>query len=212
MKYFLTLTAVVIVAAPAFCQRVTVHEGTNIAVTAAPDQSALIMDLQGSLWSLPFRGGAAKQITDPLLEPARPDYSPKGGLIAFEAYKGGTFHIWTMKPDGSGLHQVTDGHGDDREPRFSPDGAKIAFSSDRAYSRKDAGSLGGTQPRFPCDAGFAPSGSSADGGSLMNELICAWEPRVKPADTSSKRALRCVKLESCAQTGGHGACFGGVRP
>lgn len=131
MKRVLTLIA--LAALPAAAQTVTVKEGTNIAVTAAPDQSSLIMDLQGSLWMLPFHGGAARQITDPMLEPARPDYSPKGGLIAFEAYKGGTFHIWTIHPDGSGLKQITTGHGDDREPRVSPDGARIAFSSDRAF-------------------------------------------------------------------------------
>lgn len=131
MKRVLTLIA--LAALPAAAQTVTVKEGTNIAVTAAPDQSSLIMDLQGSLWLLPFHGGAARQITDPMLEPARPEYSPKGGLIAFEAYKGGTFHIWTIHPDGSGLKQITTGHGDDREPRVSPDGARIAFSSDRAF-------------------------------------------------------------------------------
>ena len=101
MKRVLTFFALAIVPAAALGQQVTVREGTNIAVTAAPDQSSMIMDLQGSLWMLPFHGGTAKQITDPLLEPARPDYSPKGGLIAFEAYKGGTFHIWTIHPDGS---------------------------------------------------------------------------------------------------------------
>ena len=133
MKRVLTSIVLAIAPAAALGQQVTVREGTNIAVTAAPDQSSLIMDLQGSLWMLPFRGGTAKQITDPLLEPARPDYSPKGGLIAFEAYKGGTFHIWTIHPDGSGLKQITTGHGDDREPRVSPDGTRIAFSSDRAF-------------------------------------------------------------------------------
>ncbi len=133
MKRVLTLIALAIAPAAALGQQVTVREGTNIAVTAAPDQSSLIMDLQGSLWMLPYRGGAAKQITDPLLEPARPDYSPKGGLIAFEAYKGGTFHIWTIHGDGSGLKQITTGHGDDREPRISPDGTRIAFSTDRAF-------------------------------------------------------------------------------
>src|SRR5579863_1373835 len=91
------------------------------------------MDLHGSLWTLPFHGGAARQITDPLLEQARPDYSPKGDFIAFQAYRGGTFHIWTVRSDGSGLKQITTGHGDDREPRISPDGARIAFSSDRAF-------------------------------------------------------------------------------
>ena len=112
---------------------VTVTEGTNIAATVSPDGRTIVVDLQGSLWAIPFKGGTARRLTDPLLEPARPDYSPKGDAIAFQAYRGGTFHIWTMKPDGSGLHQVTDGHGDDREPRFSPDGTKIAFASDRAF-------------------------------------------------------------------------------
>jgi Tol biopolymer transport system component len=112
---------------------VTVSEGTNIAATVSPDQSTIVADLQGVLWSIPLQGGTAKQLTDPLLEPARPDYCPRGGAIAFEAYRGGTFHIWTMKPDGSSLRQITNGHGDDREPRFSPDGTKIAFSSDRAF-------------------------------------------------------------------------------
>ena len=114
-------------------QTVTLKEGTNLAAAVSPDQKIIIMDLQGSLWSIPFAGGSAKQLTDPLLEPARPDFSPKGGLVAFQAYKGGTFHIWTMNPDGAGLRQRTDGHGDDREPRFSPDGTKIAFASDRAF-------------------------------------------------------------------------------
>jgi Tol biopolymer transport system component len=112
---------------------VSVREGTNIAATVSPGRDTIVMDLQGALWTLPVSGGVAKRLTDPTLEPARPDYSPKGGLVAFEAYKTGTFHIWTMRPDGTGLRQLTDGHGDDREPRFSPDGARIAFSSDRAF-------------------------------------------------------------------------------
>lgn len=116
-----------------FKPQITVTEGTNIAATVSPDQKTIIMDLQGSLWSIPFSGGTAKQLTDPLLEPARPDYSPRGGMVAFQAYKGGTFHIWTMNPNGSGVRQRTEGHGDDREPRFSPDGTRIAFASDRAF-------------------------------------------------------------------------------
>ena len=42
-------------------QTVTLTEGTNIAATVSPDQKTIIMDLQGSLWSIPFQGGAAKQ-------------------------------------------------------------------------------------------------------------------------------------------------------
>jgi Tol biopolymer transport system component len=112
---------------------VTVRQGTNIAAAVSPDQKTIVMDLQGTLWSIPFQGGAAKRLTDPLLEPSRPAYSPKGDLVAFQAYKGGTFHIWTMKPNGTELKRRTDGHGDDREPAISPDGMKIAFASDRAF-------------------------------------------------------------------------------
>ena len=112
---------------------IKVHEGTDFSVTVSPNHQTIIMDLQGLLWSLPIGGGKATQLTDALTEASHPSWSPKGDLVAFQSYAGGTFHIWTMKPDGSGLHQITTGHGDDREPSFSPDGTKIAFSSDRAF-------------------------------------------------------------------------------
>ncbi len=113
---------------------VVITEATNSAATISPDRRTIIMDVQGVLWSLSASGGRGTQLTDPLLEAARPDFSPRGDLVAFQSYSGGTFHVWVMRPDGSGVRQVTTGHGDDREPRFSPDGTKIAFSSDRAFN------------------------------------------------------------------------------
>ena len=116
-------------------QAIKVNRGTNIAATVSPDQSTIVFDLQGVLWSLPISGGTATPLTQPLLEPARPDYAPGGGFIAFEAYAGGTFHIWAMgmgADGGNSPRQLTSGHADDRDPRVSPDGAKIAYSSDNA--------------------------------------------------------------------------------
>jgi Tol biopolymer transport system component len=112
---------------------VTVDEGTNIAATASPDGRHLVLDVHGVLWRLPAGGGDAEPLTDGLLEAARPDYSPAGNLVAFQAFRGGTFHVWTMSPDGRNVRQRTDGHGDDRDPRVSPDGRRIAFASDRAF-------------------------------------------------------------------------------
>jgi Tol biopolymer transport system component len=115
-------------------QTITVTEATDMAATVSPDHSTIVMDVQGVLWSMPVSGGAARQLTPLLLEPARPDWSPRGDAVAFEAYAGGGFHIWVMKPDGSGARQLTFGHGDDRDPKWSPDGTRIAFSSDRAFN------------------------------------------------------------------------------
>ena len=122
-----------LLASLAAAQTVVLKEGTNNAATLSPNRTTVVMDLQGMLWALPIAGGKATRLTDPMLEPARPDYSPNGDLVAFQAYSGGTFHIWTMRPNGADPRQVTFGHGDDREPRFSPDGTKIAFASDRAF-------------------------------------------------------------------------------
>jgi Tol biopolymer transport system component len=118
---------------PSSRTKVDVTEATNAAATVSPDHHTIVMDVQGVLWSFDFRGGKGTPLTDRLLEAARPDFSPRGDLVAFQAYAGGTFHLWVMRPDGTGVRQVTTGHGDDREPRFSPDGTKLAFSSDRAF-------------------------------------------------------------------------------
>jgi Tol biopolymer transport system component len=111
----------------------TVHEGTDMALAVSPDHKTLMIDLQSMMYTLSASGGAARQITPPVLEASHPSWSPKGDLVAIQSYSGGTFHIWTMKPGGSDLKQITAGHGDDREPSFSPDGKTIAFSSDRAF-------------------------------------------------------------------------------
>ena len=81
------------------------------------------------LWAIPFSGERLSR-SDPLLEPARPDWSPKGDTATFQAYSGGTFHIWILKPDGSSvdLPLVTGMTGSrGSHPRYC-----IAFASDRA--------------------------------------------------------------------------------
>ncbi len=120
-------------AATSVKRTVVVSEGTNLSATVSRDRKTIIVDLQENLWSLPMNGGSSKRLTDPLLEPSHPDWSSKGDAVAFQSFKGGTFHIWMMKPNGSGIRQLTDGHGDDRDPRFSPDGTRVAFASDRAF-------------------------------------------------------------------------------
>ena len=111
---------------------VLVSQGTSMAVAVSPDGSRLVIDLQGSLWSLPRKGGAAGRITDSSHDARQAAWAPDGTRIAFQSYRNGGWDIWTVRPDGTGLTSVTSGPFDDREPHWSPDGSRLAFSSDRS--------------------------------------------------------------------------------
>lgn len=126
-------TAPMVTVAAGSSKTITVSEGTDMQVTVSPDHKSILADIQGLIYAVPFSGGPARQLTQPMQEASHPDWSAKGDLVALQSYAGGTFHIWTMKPDGTGMKQITNGHGDDREPRISPDGTTIAFASDRAF-------------------------------------------------------------------------------
>ena len=112
--------------------RFDVHEGTSMAVSIAPDGKTLALDLQGSLWVLPAKGGRARRISDLFSDARQPAWSPDGKRLAFFAYREGNYDLYTVAPDGSDRRHVTEGQADDREPAWSPDGRFIAFASDRA--------------------------------------------------------------------------------
>lgn len=103
-----------------------------MAAALSPDGGTLVIDAQGSLWTLPASGGAATRISDDLYDARQPSWAPDGRLIAFQSFKAGDWDIWVIAPDGSGARQLTSGPFDDREPHWAPDGRRVAFSSDRS--------------------------------------------------------------------------------
>ena len=113
---------------------VVVSEGTSMSVSIAPDGRTLAIDLQGTVWTLPSTGGAAKAVTDFYNDARHPTFSPDGKTIAFQGYRGGTYDIWAVQVDGINQRQLTRGPFDDREPAWSHDGTRVAFSSDRGES------------------------------------------------------------------------------
>ncbi|MDE1914459.1 MAG: PD40 domain-containing protein [Sphingomonadales bacterium] len=111
-----------------------VHAGTSYSVSVSPDGQWLAFDLQGSLWVVSSKGGAARRITDYFNDAHLPVWSPDGRHLAYYAYRDGDYDLWMARPDGSDAHRLTHSEDDDRDPAWSPDGKTIAFASDRAGS------------------------------------------------------------------------------
>ncbi len=177
--------------------KITTHEGTMIAIALSPDKHTIAMDLQGTLFTVPAKGGQATQITDELYDARQPDWSPDGGSLAFQSNRNGLIHIWVARRDGSGAHPVTSGDFEDREPHWSPDGKRIAFSSDRSgnydvwYVEVATGELHQVtkNPANDFDPSWSPDGSEI-------AFVSTREPgagiyAIKP-DGSSERLVNAV--------------------
>src|SRR5206468_6819303 len=103
----------------------TLHEGTSMAAALSPDGRTIVIDLLGTLWTMPAAGGAATPITDISMDARQPSWSPDGSHIVFQAYRTSTWQIWIIKSDGTDLKPVPAGPHDDREPSWSPAGQRI---------------------------------------------------------------------------------------
>jgi Tol biopolymer transport system component/imidazolonepropionase-like amidohydrolase len=172
-----TLAAVVILlfnaeilkASKADSIRVTLTEGTNMAVDLSPDKKTIAADIQGTIWSIPISGGDAKALTDGMGDDRQPSWSPDGNKVAFQSFRDGYYHIWSVNKDGSDLQQMTTGVFDEREPEWSPDGKSIIFSSDRAGNydvwKMDLASKALTQITNDPANDYCPS-FSADGSKI----------------------------------------------
>src|SRR5687767_11827390 len=133
--WVLTVSALVIAAQTTSGQQqvsLTIREGTSMAAALSADGRTLIIDLLGSLWTLPASGGAAKRITDEYLDARQPVWAPDNRRVAFQGYAGGVWHIYVMNAGGGDIRAITSGPFDDREPSWSRDSSRIVFSSDRS--------------------------------------------------------------------------------
>ncbi len=192
LKIFLFLGTAVLFASPAL--DITVHEGTSMSVTAAPDGSLLATDLQGSLWTLPASGGPAHRITGLYDDARQPAFSPNSQTLAYFAFREGHYAIWTIRRDGTNERRLTWGPYDDREPAWSHDGKQLAFASDRSGSYNiwtldlASGTLhqitrGANENRMPA---FSPSDEEIAYTSTRENGRAIWATTLK---TASERAL-----------------------
>lgn len=100
--------------------------GTWMNVDVSPDGRLIVFDMLGDIYTMPFTGGQAKNITNSMAWDMQAKFSPDGSRLVFTTDQGGGDNIWTMNVDGSEAHQVT------KEkfrllnsPSWSPDGNYI---------------------------------------------------------------------------------------
>ncbi|MGJ8663951.1 MAG: hypothetical protein ACSHWU_09880, partial [Marinicella sp.] len=97
--------------------------GTWMNVDVSPDGRLIVFDLLGDIYTMPFAGGQAKNITNSMAWDMQAQFSPDGARLVFTSDMDGGDNIWTMDVDGANPTQVT------KEkfrllnsPAWSPDG------------------------------------------------------------------------------------------
>src|SRR5262245_23756150 len=65
-------------------------EGTWISVDVSPNGSTVVFDMLGDLYTVPFAGGNATQITSGMSFDAQPRYSPDGNWVTFTSDRDGS--------------------------------------------------------------------------------------------------------------------------
>ena len=107
----------------------TTGEGTWLSLDVSPDGKAIIFELVGDLYTIPFTGGEATKVTKGMGFNSQPRYSPDGKKIAFISDQGGAENVWISNVDGSNPRQLSqDQESEFLSPAWTPDGNYVIAS------------------------------------------------------------------------------------
>lgn len=105
-------------------------EATWLALDASPDDTTLVLEVLGDIYTLPTTGGRATQLTHDIAFESQPSYSPDGKWIAYISDTTGIDNLWIMATDGSNARRLSD-LGERMElasPSWAPDSSHVIVS------------------------------------------------------------------------------------
>jgi Tol biopolymer transport system component len=124
------VTTAVPVMATATNTEITLHEGSDVTVSARANKIAF--DLAGRIWIMSPDNPSATPLTGKIEYSQHPVFSPDASLIAYESILDGFHQIVVMRADGSESRQVTFGKYHHRTPDWSPaSNSRLVMASDR---------------------------------------------------------------------------------
>lgn len=135
MKRLAAVLLLLLFAGPLPAQ-VTLTQGTNFSVDAAPD-GRLAIDLLGTLWILPPNGGPAEAIAANALPIRRPQWSPTAESIIYQAKSDQQEQIWCYRFSDNSAINIGGVEFSNQYPSWHPSGERIVFVSDRRDSGYD---------------------------------------------------------------------------
>lgn len=121
----------------------TTDEGTWISLDLSPDESTIVFELLGDLYTIPVTGGEAIRVTSGQGYDMQPRYSPDGSTLVFVSDRDGSENVWIANADGSDPRQLTDGERENYvSPEWTPDGSyvMVAKGTQQWLYHRDGGS------------------------------------------------------------------------
>ena len=108
-----------------------ITQDNRLSVDVSPADGRLAIELQGGVWLLPERGGAARLLIEPTLPARQPRWSPDGQQILFLSAAGNVSQVWRVDVASAEAQRANTADFFDRDASWHPDGQRILFSSDR---------------------------------------------------------------------------------
>jgi tricorn protease len=191
MKFFLTLTTAVLLAAltgassdsPATSRQQGEKQPLLLAQQPALSATHIVFVFAGDLWSVPRQGGAATRLTTGVGNEANPSFSPDGRSIAFTGQYDGNTDVFVMPAEGGVPRRLTWHPDADVALGWTADGKKVLFTSGRnSYTRTRelyvASLEGGLEEKLPLPVGWEGS-YSPDGARIAyvpkGRAFFAWK-------------------------------------